>query len=225
MFTQTLSSLGVFGTNAYLIWDDQRRGVLIDAPDNAGYILKKAAEKDISINKILLTHGHCDHIAAAAEISANTGADIYIHSADRDKLWDDNANLTDYFGLPPTVHPDPDKVKTVEDGDVVAEGDLEFEVLCTPGHTSGSVCYIIEDRMYCGDTIFKDSMGRTDMPDGDEDTLFDSLAMLYEFDIRTDYIMLPGHGPSTRISDERMSNRYLLYAYKTADERHSGETT
>lgn len=223
MITLTLPALGDFGTNAYLAWDEDKNGVLIDAPDNKEAILSKIKEKDIHIGKILLTHGHCDHIASAAELSRITGADIYIHSADREKLFDDTLNLTEFFGLAPSEHPAPEKVHTFEDGDVLTEGGLDIEVLSTPGHTSGSVCFIIDDRMYTGDTIFKGSMGRTDMPDGDENTLFDSLAMLYEFDIRTDYILLPGHGEQSRISDERMSNRYLIYAYKTADQRPGGD--
>ena len=214
MFTLTIPALGEFGTNCYLVWGADKKGALIDAPCNAEHILSVIDSKGIILEKILLTHGHCDHIAAAAEIADKTGAQVVIHTNDLPKLTDNAANLADFFDMPP-VTPVENAV-TCEDGDVISigSGEIEFEVLHTPGHTSGSVCYIADDRMYVGDTIFKGSMGRTDMYDGDEDTLFSTLAMLYEFDVRTDYLLLPGHGEQTYISEERMNNRYLIYAYK-----------
>lgn len=206
-----LPPLSSFGVNAYIVTAENMNGVLIDAPDDNGYISKEIREKGIHLKKILLTHGHCDHIASAARIAEETGAEVYIHSADIKKLSNNLTNLSRYFGLPPI---DPADANAVEDGDVITQDELEFEVLHTPGHTSGSVCYILGDKMFCGDTLFKSSMGRTDMPDGDEDVMTETLAMLYEFDTKTDYELFSGHGEHSKMSEERKNNPYMKYAYK-----------
>lgn len=204
--------LSQFGVNSYLVWDENMNGTLIDAPYGGDYILKQIAEKGVKLKKILLTHGHCDHIASAAYISYKTGAEIVIHTADREKLTNNKTNLTEYFGLPPI---DPvEAAAEINDGDIVTVGELEFEVLHTPGHTSGSVCYILGDNMYCGDTLFKNSMGRTDMPDGSEKAMYESLAMLYDFDTKTDYKLFSGHGASSSMFEERAHNPYMKYAWE-----------
>ena len=146
-----------FGVNPYIVTAENMDGVLIDAPYGGESIVKTVMEKGIELKMILLTHGHCDHIASAAHIAAATGAKIYIHKFDEDKLRNDRTNLTQYFSLPPI---DPvENANTVNDGDVITMDELEFEVLHTPGHTSGSVCYILGDNMFCGDTLFNGSMG------------------------------------------------------------------
>ena len=206
-----LEPLSDFGVNSYIITAENMNGVLIDAPSDSGYISAQLREKGIHLKKILLTHGHCDHIASAARLAHETGAEVYIHSADLEKLGNARTNLTDYFSLPPI--PRVENAKTVEDGDIITQDELDFEVLHTPGHTSGSVCYIIGENMFCGDTLFKSGMGRTDMPDGNEDIMTDTLAMLYEFDEKTDYKLFPGHGEGSSMSAERKSNPYMRYAY------------
>lgn len=206
-----LPPLSDFGVNSYIVIAENMNGVLIDAPEDGGYISAQLREKGVHLKKILLTHGHCDHIASAARIAEETGAQVYIHSADHKKLADGRTNLTDYFGLPP-VEP-AGNVHIVEDGDVITQNELEFEVMNTPGHTSGSVCYMIGDNMFCGDTLFKSGMGRTDMPDGDENVMTQTLIMLYEFDAAHDYKLYPGHGECTSMSEERKTNPYMRYAY------------
>ncbi len=202
-----LSSLGLFGVNAYIAVSDKGNGVLIDAPEGANEILRKLETEKISLKMILLTHGHCDHIASAAQIARQTGAQVYIHSADLKKLINDNLNLIEYFSLPPTEAVE--KAETVEDGQVLTLDEMDFEILHTPGHTSGSVCYILNDSMFCGDTLFSGSIGRTDMPDGDSRIMKDTLDMLREFDPKTDYRLLPGHGENSTITTERKSNPFL----------------
>lgn len=207
----TLPPLSDFGVNSYIVTADNMNGVLIDAPEDGGYISSKLFEKGVRLKKILLTHGHCDHIASAARLAAETGAEVYIHSADYKKLSDGRGNLTEYFGLPP-VEP-AGNIRIIEDGDVITQNELEFEVMNTPGHTSGSVCYMLGDNMFCGDTLFKNGMGRTDMPDGDEDVMTRTLIMLYEFDPAHDYKLYPGHGECSSMSEERKNNPYMKYAY------------
>ncbi len=206
----TLPMLSSFGVNSYIITSENNSGVLIDAPYGEEFILNQLSLKGVDLKKILLTHGHCDHIASAAEIARRTGAEIYIHSADLSKLTNNRTNLTEFFSLPP-IDPVTD-AKTVEDGDIVIQDELEFEVLHTPGHTSGSVCYIIGNNMFCGDTLFKGSIGRTDMPDGNESVMADTLAMLYDFDIKTDYRLYSGHGEGSSMYEERKHNPFMRKA-------------
>lgn len=207
----TMPPMSMFGTNCYIVAAENKNCVLIDAPEDNGAIMKKLREKGLRLRKILLTHGHCDHIASAAELSEKTGAEVIIHSADLHKLGDAGTNLTEYFDLPEVRAVT--NAKTVEDGEIISQNELEFEVLHTPGHTSGSVCYILGDNMFSGDTLFKRNMGRTDMPDGDEDVMADTLAMLYEFDQKTDYKLFPGHSELSSMSEERKNNPYMKYAY------------
>ncbi|MGN0666868.1 MAG: MBL fold metallo-hydrolase [Huintestinicola sp.] len=203
--------LSSFGVNSYIVVSETGNGVLIDAPDDAGYILKTLREKNIRLKKLLLTHGHFDHIAAAAEIVRQTGAHVYIHKADAPKLSDSRLNLTDFFHLP-DVEPVYGE-NTVSDGDVITQDELSFQVLHTPGHTSGCVCYIIDDIMFCGDTLFKGSIGRTDTPDGNFEVLDNTLKMLYEFKGRyEDYVLCSGHGPTSKLSTEKKTNPYLIEA-------------
>ncbi|MCI7767134.1 MAG: MBL fold metallo-hydrolase [Oscillospiraceae bacterium] len=205
-----LPPMSNFGVNSYIITAENMNGVLIDAPYGGESIITTLMEKGIELKKILLTHGHCDHIAAAARIAKETGAKIYIHKFDEDKLHNDRTNLTQFFSLPPI---DPvENAVTVSDGEVIEQDELEFEVLHTPGHTSGSVCYLLGDNMFSGDTLFNGSMGRTDMVDGNDDVMSDTLKMLYEFDRNTNYTVYPGHGASTSMVEERQHNPYLRYA-------------
>ncbi|MBQ5316926.1 MAG: MBL fold metallo-hydrolase [Oscillospiraceae bacterium] len=210
----TIGPLGPFAVNSYLVWDDELNAVLIDAPEGAGRIMSVVREKGVKLGKILLTHGHCDHIESAYDIAVETGAQVYVHTLDKPKLSNDSTNLSRYFGMPP-VTPVTNAL-AFEDGDVITHASLEFEVLHSPGHTSGSVCLIIDDVMFSGDTLFKGSMGRTDMPDGDNDVMMDTLAMLYDFDTFTDYKVFPGHGDSTTMFRERRENSCMLYAARQA---------
>ncbi|MGN0642209.1 MAG: MBL fold metallo-hydrolase [Huintestinicola sp.] len=207
-----LPPLSEFGVNSYIIVSDKGNGVLIDAPYGGSYILNVLKEKDISLKKLLLTHGHCDHIASAAEIIKATGAEVYIHQADSSKLTNGRTNLTEYFHLPP-IDPVFDPV-IIHDGDIITQDELSFEVLHTPGHTSGSVCYLLGEDMFCGDTLFRGSMGRVDMIDGNYAVMKRSLAMLAEYTGKfSDYNVYSGHGMSSTLSFEKASNPYLKGAF------------
>lgn len=200
-----IGPISVFGTKCYLVVSENNNAVLVDAPDEAEFILDTAKKNNCEIKKILLTHGHCDHIGAAAQIQEMTNCEVYIHEADAKKLSDSMGNLTAFFGLSPVK-----KVlnfKTVREGDVITLDDLSFGVIHTRGHTSGSVCYTIDDTMFSGDTLFNLSIGRTDMPDGSMSTLSKSLKKLCE--IEKNYTVYPGHMDKTTLDFERENNPYL----------------
>lgn len=199
-----LEPLSQFATNSYIVSSDEKNAVLIDAPDNADYIISQLDKNELSLKKILLTHGHIDHISAVYDLAEKTGCEVYIHSADSVKLSDAELNLSNYLGMEFTPFTD---AKVLDDGDKISLDELVFEVVSTPGHTSGSVCYICGDIMFAGDTLFYRSIGRTDMIDGDYTKMILSLNKLKK--IEFDYTVYSGHGKSTSLSDEKINNPYM----------------
>lgn len=207
----TIPPQGIFAVNCYLVISEAGNAALIDAPEGAERILAAAEKNGVKIKKILLTHGHCDHIESLAEIAAATGAEVYIHELDAGKLTDSYTNLSEFFAnyLEKSAEPYRGAI-CLSDGDTVELDELKFTVLHTPGHTSGSICYIIEDVIFSGDTLFKNSIGRTDMPDGDQLALFDSLKRLEEFrGEHEDYRLLSGHGAESTLKREKNNNPFL----------------
>jgi len=152
---------------------------------------------------ILLTHGHYDHIGAVEKVKQQYGCKVIAGKDEIRVLTDPAANCSIYSGAQVTVFPD----ELVSDGDTITVGDLKFEVLFTPGHTEGSLCYFIEDNIFSGDTLFQGSCGRTALATGDWATILRSLKMLR--DLPGDYTVFPGHGPSTTLGIERVSNPYM----------------
>ncbi len=199
-----LKPLSDIGTNSYIVETDKKNAVLIDAPADAEYIISQLNENGLNLKKILLTHGHIDHTGAVYDLVEKTGCQVYIHSADNIKLYDDEISLSDYLNIPLKPYRDAD---VLSDGDIIIQDELKFEVISTPGHTSGSVCYVCGDVMFSGDTLFYRSVGRTDMIDGDSETLIKSLIKLKE--INYDYTVYSGHGEPTSLADEKAFNPYM----------------
>ncbi len=184
--------VGVIETNTYFVADDKTgNAVVIDPAADAEKILRTAKENDFTIKKILLTHGHFDHIGAVTEIAEKTGAEIYISEEDVELLRDarKNSSLL-FFGI--EVHCDL-PVTTVRDSDTISLDSLSFTVKATPGHTNGSVCYFIGKAVFTGDTLFRDGYGRTDLYGGDRDKLRVSLMALAS--LAQGKKLYPGHGP------------------------------
>ena len=160
----TFDNMGAFGVNCYAVVSEKKNAVLIDAPCNADGIIGMMKENGFTLKKILLTHGHFDHIGAAEELREKTGCEVYIHSNDASKLSNQTMNLSAFFRMPPV---DPvEEYKTLSHNDIIEQDELKFRVMLTAGHSSGSVCYIIDDIIFSGDTLFRLSAGRTDMRDG-----------------------------------------------------------
>lgn len=205
----SLQPAGLFSVNSYIIISDKGNAALIDAPKGAKIILNTISSCGAALKKILLTHGHCDHIESLDELVKETGAEVCIHSADKPKLNDDFLNLSDYFSdfMDSSAPHYNGEVTETEDEDVITLDELEFHVLHTPGHTSGSVCYLLGDTLFSGDTLFNASVGRTDMTDGSFIELVQSLKKLTDTD--EDYKIFPGHGAKTTLAAEKKSNPYL----------------
>lgn len=208
----TYTGRDVFGANCYIVISNSGNAAVIDAPCGCENILKIIEENGAVLKKILLTHGHCDHIESAAALAEKTGAQVYIHTLDEGKLTDDLFNLSEYFGdyyMEPVAHFE--GADTVENGDHIVLDEIEFRVLHTPGHTSGSVCYLAGDVMFSGDTLFASSIGRTDMPDGNPAIMQNTINMLKG--IQRDFTVLSGHGGATKLSTEKQRNPYLRGAF------------
>ncbi|MBR1423074.1 MAG: MBL fold metallo-hydrolase [Ruminococcus sp.] len=206
-----LKPLSICDTNSYIVISEQNNAVLIDAPADAEYILEQLELYGAELKKIFLTHGHFDHIGAVADLVEKTGCEVYIHPLDKPKLTDDSGMLANHFRV--RGHKKyTGEVKVFTENDILRLDELEFDVLDTPGHTSGSVCFICGDSMFTGDTLFARSIGRTDMPDGNMVAMKKSLMKIADLD--GNLKIYPGHMSQTTLDEEKKYNYYLADAMR-----------
>ncbi len=195
--------LGSLAANCHIVYTGDKTVAAADIGGDACKILNFLNENELTLTKILLTHGHYDHISGAAEVIEKTGAQLYIHEADVPMLSDIQKNLAVWIEPSANFKPITEYTE-VRDGDVIKDGDAVFTVLHTPGHTPGSVCYMCEDILLTGDTLFHMSRGRTDFPGGSDRDMLSSFKRLKELD--GDYRVFPGHNESTTLEFERKNN-------------------
>ncbi len=198
--------VGMLGTNAYLATDPATgETAVIDPGYPQADLLQKIEEIGTDkVTKILLTHGHYDHIGGVAAVRKLTGAAICLCAAEADFPKRSRLNLDRMLqgALEPFT---PDVL--FQDGDTIALGQTVFTVMNTPGHTIGSSCFVTADAIFSGDTLFRGSMGRTDFPTGDPSAMMASLHRLAC--LPGDYAVYPGHGPESTLSWERNNNPYV----------------
>ncbi len=193
--------VGQIGTNCYIVTDENTlKSVVLDPGDESGAILDYIEANKLTVEAIFLTHGHFDHNLAVYPLREATGAPIYIHKKDAV-----TADARDQFKLTAD-----ENVRYYKEGDVLAVGGMTFTVLETPGHSPGSVTLLSGNALFTGDTLFKGSMGRTDLGEGNQETLMRSLKRLYQLD--GDFEVYPGHMGSTTLDRERRFNDFLKYA-------------
>ena len=197
--------LGELDTNCYIVWDDNCVAMVIDPADEAEKILSVIQSEGLSVAAVVLTHVHFDHLLAAEEVCAATGAPLCIGRGDEDALLDPIRNLSGVFQLCAPVRLNADKL--LSHGDVLTIGRLSLTVLETPGHTPGSICLMGEGVLFSGDTLFYDSIGRVDFPGGDVPAMLESLRRLMA--LPEDLRVYSGHGPETTIGREVAYNPYL----------------
>lgn len=195
---------GILLANCYVIETENKNAVIIDAGGDFEKIKRFLTENELNLKKILLTHGHFDHIGAVQQLSEYYKAEVFIHESDAVMLTDSTASLADSIG---SLYKPVEKFTTIKDGDVIKQDELSFEVIHTPGHTLGGVCYKCENSLFTGDTLFKLSMGRTDFPNGSASQLLNSLKRLADLD--GDFDVYPGHNETTTLDFERKNNSYL----------------
>ncbi|MFC2336532.1 MAG: MBL fold metallo-hydrolase [Negativicutes bacterium] len=197
--------VGPVAANCYILSDATGEGAVIDPGGDAAAILDYIKQEKIKVKVILNTHGHSDHIAANDEVRDATGAPLYIHPADMNMLIDPRANLSVFMGEAVTSRP---AEYRLEEGDTVRFGTSELKVLHTPGHSPGGVCLIGDGVVFSGDTLFAESVGRTDFPGGSTEQLIQEIKEKL-MPLPDDTLVYPGHGPATTIGWERQYNPYI----------------
>lgn len=199
-------------TNCYVL-AAERGGpaAVIDAPPDSDAVGTLLARHDLVPVALLVTHGHIDHVGGAGAMARRTGVTAYLHPDDDWLAADPDAQLRALFGMvPPGDFAPPAHFADLADGQVLDIGGLSIEALHTPGHTPGHVCFHVaaEGLLFSGDQLFAGSIGRTDLPGGDYDTLMRSMNDRV-LPLPPDTRVLPGHGPETTLARERATNPFL----------------
>ena len=187
-----------FASNSYLLTEDGERAVCIDPAQP--HILKEAKRLGLTVTHVLLTHGHFDHIGGIAALQEEGAKVGCLYGEERLAIAD---NLSESMGeglqIPPFFID-----FTVKDGELLELADMKIKVIATPGHTAGSACYLVENYLFTGDTLFQGSVGRCDLPTGSMTKLETSVKKLYA--LQGDYIICAGHGEDTTLEAERKCN-------------------
>lgn len=205
MIIQSLP-VGPIMANCYILGCEKtKKAVVIDPGDEADRILIMLAKSGLTVQYILNTHGHFDHVGANKRMKAATGAQILIHAADAPMLTQ-LSRMAATFGMYIEDSPPPDK--TIKDGDEIEFGQIKLSVIHTPGHTQGGVSFYTDGNVFVGDTLFAGSIGRTDFPGGDYDTLISSIRRKL-FPLGDHVRVFTGHGPETTIGREKRLNPFL----------------
>jgi len=198
--------VGPLATNCYIVYDEySRKGVVIDPGDDAGNILAVIQKEKLHITFILNTHGHIDHIGANTILRERTGAQIAIHENERAFLSDEHLNGAALLGIPFTPH-HPDLI--LKDGQILQSGNISLRVLHVPGHSPGSVAFHSDSALFSGDVLFKDSVGRTDLPGGSWEELCESIRRRILL-LEDETCVYPGHGEKTNIGLEKTHNTFV----------------
>jgi len=192
---------GIYGSNCYIVMDETtKEAVVLDPGGDVDDIVKTIDAMGGSVKYILLTHGHLDHTTGVAQLKAITKATVCISKAD-----DDLITQGEYlFG--PLIEGGADKL--LNQWDVIRISNLEFTCVDTPGHTPGGMCFIVDNCVFTGDTLFAGSIGRTDFAGGDYNTIIMSIKLKL-LCLPENTIVYPGHGPSSTIKTEKLSNPFL----------------
>jgi len=198
--------LGPYFVNCYIVGDPaSREGMIIDAPSDPERIISHVEKFGLNISKIVITHGHADHLGALDILRHHYNVPVLIGEGDAYMLTDPAANLSGFSGQKVSTDP-PDG--TLKDGDIVTVGQYAFKVLSTPGHSPGSISLYGANVVFTGDALFLGSIGRTDFPGCSYETLIKSITAKL-LTLPDDTIVYAGHGPDSTIGQEREYNPFL----------------
>ncbi|MBC7088233.1 MAG: MBL fold metallo-hydrolase [Tissierellales bacterium] len=198
---------GIYGVNTYIVYSENNKEcIIIDPSSDADKILSKIHDMELTPRYIVLTHGHGDHIGGVIPLKQKLNIPVLIHEDDSDMLYDPSLNLSKSMVYGPiSIKPD----KLLKDNDMIMLGDEKIKVIHTPGHTKGGICLFFDNNLISGDTLFKRSIGRTDLYGGNYENLIDSLLNKI-LALPKNTRVLPGHGPFTTIEDESKMNPYII---------------
>ena len=198
--------VGPFETNCYILIDEKTKsGIVIDPGGDFPRIKQKIEGLKVKVEKIVLTHGHIDHIAALGELKKYTQAEILMHSKDEKMLSDSTTNLSFLAGNQrrfPTVD------ESLKEGDIIKCGEIQLKVIRTSGHTPGGISLLGKDMIFTGDALFNGSVGRTDLPGSSWKDLEKSLRKILS--IKENLTVYPGHGPISNLKWEKENNPFLI---------------
>lgn len=206
MIVETLQ-LGPIGTNAYIVGDDvTRTAAVIDPGDEAPRLLAAIGRLGVTVDQIIATHAHFDHIGGVRGLVEATRAPFLIHEQELPVLAVASERAAVMFGITVPRPPTPDRL--LREGDRLMFGGQAFRVVHTPGHSPGHICLIGDGVAFVGDVVFQGSIGRTDLPGGDYDTLLRSIAT-HILPLPDETVLYNGHGPATTVGHERRTNPFL----------------
>ena len=198
--------VGPIMANCYIVGcEETREAVVIDPGEDAEKILQKLAELKLKVKYIVNTHGHFDHVGANGKLKEATGAELLIHAADAPMLGH-LVQAAASFGLRSENSPPPDR--TIDEGDEIKVGNITFEVIHTPGHSPGGISLKADNYLFVGDTLFSGSIGRTDLPGGNFNTLKESIQKKI-FPLGDNIRVFTGHGPETSVGREKKFNPFV----------------
>lgn len=199
-------AVGPIMANCFIVGCEKTKSaVVIDPGDEADKILLSLAESNLTVKYILNTHGHFDHVGGNKKMKEATGAEILIHAGDADML-EQLSVASMAFGM--SVENSPPADRTIDEGDQIQFGDITLNVLHTPGHSLGGISFHADGVVFVGDSLFAGSIGRTDFPGGDYNTLISSIKTKL-FPLGDDVRVYTGHGPATTIGQEKRMNPFL----------------
>lgn len=198
--------VGNLGTNCYIVYSEESKdAMIIDPGGDAARILAAVGNAGLSVKYIVNTHGHADHVLANMKVKEATGAELLVHKEDAGMLTSPQLNLSVFIGGGAVCGP---ADKELSDGDIVEVGEMKFVVLHTPGHTPGGISLHYDGVVFSGDSLFAESIGRTDFPGGSHRQLIESIRrklMTLDDEVK----VYPGHGPATTIGWERRMNPFI----------------
>lgn len=200
--------VGALQCNCSIFGDETtREAIVVDPGDNITRILATLEKHQLKVKAIVITHAHIDHIGGAEKLKAATGAPVWMNQNDQD-LYDQIEMQAGWLGMPVPQQTDIDH--NALQGDALTLGGSDFIVLHTPGHTQGSLCLWIpeQNKLVAGDTLFRESIGRTDLPGGNSRQILKSIQTQL-MKLPEDAVVVPGHGPNTTIGHEKHFNPFL----------------
>lgn len=199
-------TVGPFGVNCYIL-HKKGKAVVIDPGAEPEKILKTIISYKLDVTAYILTHGHIDHISALPGLTSEKPAPILISAQDAKWAFTRTNCLAPIY---PPLSYQPETMREIAHNDIISEAPIPLSVLFTPGHSPGGICLYAsaQNILFSGDTIFQNSVGRTDLPGGDEKKLMHSIALLSALPANT--VVYPGHGPATTIGDEVNGNPFLV---------------
>ncbi len=199
---------GPIQANNYLVYDEtSKEAVLIDCSEKKQELLDDIKNLGLNVKYILLTHGHFDHVLGVNDMQKELNAPAYVDRLDIPQVENTSAIMA-AFGI--QVAKNPEITHFLDENENFTIADTKINILKTPGHTEGGVCYLIDDKLFSGDTLFCESVGRTDLMGGDFNKLHKSVVEVL-FNLDEDITVYPGHGPSTTIGYEKKNNEIIHF--------------